>query len=114
MRGGLRRTSGHALWMIGVVVALSSLWRGGMEILLDVTGNAAHDALGGVLGRTGEWLILAGVLAGWAVYIRRKHPIRCTPRGRRRVVCHALPVRSVRSRGLIRHRPSWARRLRAV
>jgi hypothetical protein len=59
--------------MSGVVIALSSLWRGGMEIVLDVTGNAAHDALGGVLGRTGEWLLLAGALAGWAVYMRRRH-----------------------------------------
>src|SRR5262245_66483041 len=72
MRGGLR-SSGHALWMSGVVIALSCLWRGGITILFDVGGNVAHDFLGGVLGRTGEWLILAAAMVGYAVYIRRKH-----------------------------------------
>src|SRR4051812_29371177 len=107
MRGGLRRTSGHALWMSGVVIGLSALWRGGMEILLDVGGNAAHDALGGVLGRTGEWLILASALAGWAVYMRRKQLVHCPPRQRKGVrgrIARCTEVRPTPSR--------WPRRRR--
>jgi len=72
-RRSWRSGSAHALWMSGVVIAVSSLWRGGLEILLDVGGNVAHDALGGFLGRTGEWLILAAALGGYAVYLRGRH-----------------------------------------
>jgi len=118
MRGGLRHTSGHALWMSGVILVVSSLWRGGMEILLDVTGNAAHDALGGVLGRTGEWLILAGALAGWAFYLRRRHHAAVPPttaarlcvRGR---VARCIEARPTPSRWPRTRRLATPRRLRA-
>ena len=103
-RRSWRSGGAHALWMSGVVLAVSSLWRGGLEILLDVGGNAAHDVLGGFLGRTGEWLILAAALAGYAVYLRGRH----APAVRSNATVHHARARLQRS-AMIRH-VRWPRR----
>jgi len=57
-----------------MMMLLSTVWRCAIAILPDVTGNAAHDMLGGFLGRSGEWmLLLAAALAAWAVYAHQRH-----------------------------------------
>jgi hypothetical protein len=80
MRGGLRRgTSGHAAlgMSAALMMLLSTLWRCAIAILPDVTGNAAHEALGGLVGRAGEWLLLlAAALTAWALYVHQKHLVR--------------------------------------
>jgi len=62
----------HTLLASGAVVALMSLWRAAATVISDLCANYAQDALNSCAGRTGEWLIIAGALAGYAWYSRRR------------------------------------------
>src|SRR4051794_37905372 len=65
--------SGQALWMSAAAIALLGLYRGAAAVLIDAGGNFVNDLLNTWVGRIGEWLILAGVMAAHALHVRRKN-----------------------------------------
>ncbi len=92
----------HALGASGIAVAMMCLWRASAAVMSDVCANSAQDVLYGWVGRTGEWLIIAAVMAAYALHVRRERaseeqPV--TPRRlHRSLVSCRLRGESLRSR----------------
>ena len=76
LRHGMRKQR-HALWMSATAVAFVGMYRAACIVLVDASGNFVDDLLNSWLGRIGEWLALASVMAAYAVHLRRQECARC-------------------------------------
>jgi hypothetical protein len=62
----------NTLLVSGGVVAVMSLWRAAAAVISDLCANYAQDFLNNWAGRSGEVLIIAGVLTAYAWHARRR------------------------------------------
>jgi hypothetical protein len=58
--------------MSATAVGFVACYRAACTVLVDASGNFVNDLLNSWVGRVGEWLVLAGVMAAYAVHTRRQ------------------------------------------
>jgi hypothetical protein len=91
LRHGIRANRGNAIWMSATAVLFVGLYRAACTVLVDASGNFVNDLLNSWVGRIGEWVVLGGVMAAYAVHLRRQSCAHCAvatrgaPLGARRI-----------------------------